>query len=343
MERVPSNRRQRSEDAATAVRSSTSVRVGDLEDISLADSVLNPVRLAVFCTVVERRSFNRAAEALCVTPSAVSLHVRALEALWQTPLFDRRRRGAHLTEAGKAAYEYAITVLRETANLRAHLRDLAGGNTGLVTIGATMVPGTYFLPPILAQFRARRPKARIQLLLHTPEALVDEVLRSQVDLAVGPEIIPLTAALHAEPVWTEAMLLVAPASHPLARATRVQLTDLVHEPFVVSRSRTVGDRMLDTALARAGLPPRHIVLEVGPQEIVKHAVLAGTGLAVLLRCVVAGELARGELIALPLEHVPMSERFYLLYRPTHRFTPLANHLVAAIRSQARKLAEQAPY
>jgi hypothetical protein len=86
MGRVRADDRQRTAGSVDSSRSGANVRVGDYDGITLADSVLHPVRLAVFCTVVERRSFNRAAEALCVTPSAVSLHVRALEALWQTSL-----------------------------------------------------------------------------------------------------------------------------------------------------------------------------------------------------------------------------------------------------------------
>jgi len=94
------------------------------------DVVLNPVRLAVFCTVVEQHSFARAAEVLGLTPPAVSLHVRALETRWGTPLFDRQRRGGRLTEAGQVVYDYAVGVVRGAAGVRARLADLAGGQAG---------------------------------------------------------------------------------------------------------------------------------------------------------------------------------------------------------------------
>src|SRR5262249_48201333 len=121
--------------------------VGAVDGIAPADVLVNPVRLAIFCTVVEQRSFARAADALAMSAANVSVHIRTLERLWGCVLFDRSRRGAQLTEAGHVAHEYAATVLRETVAFRARLSDVAGGAAGTVTIGASSVQGTYILPP----------------------------------------------------------------------------------------------------------------------------------------------------------------------------------------------------
>src|ERR687894_477210 len=83
------------------------------------DWLVHPARLAVFRTVVERHSFSRAAEALSVTQPAVSAHIRALESAFGARLFDRRRRGAQLTEAGQAVHAFAVTVQRELTVLQA--------------------------------------------------------------------------------------------------------------------------------------------------------------------------------------------------------------------------------
>src|SRR3954449_553670 len=85
-----------------------------VQGIGSEDVLVNPVRLAIFCTVVEQRSFARAADALAMSAANVSVHIRTLERLWDCSLFDRRRRGAQLTEAGRLAYAYATSVLRDT-------------------------------------------------------------------------------------------------------------------------------------------------------------------------------------------------------------------------------------
>ncbi len=86
------------------------------------------------------------------------------------------------------------------------------------------------------------------------------------------------------------------------------------EPFVVGGTGdTAGDRALDAALARAGLPPRRIVMRAGLQEGAKHAILAAAGLTVLSHWVVAASPANEPLVSLPLEGPPLEDPFFLIY------------------------------
>jgi len=302
-----------------------------------ADVALNPMRLAVFCTVVERGSFRRAADELCLAQPTVSGHIRVLEELFGMPLFDRRRRGAQLTEAGRAVYDFAVGLRRELIALRAHLSDLAGGQAGTVALAAAPVPATYILPALLARFQRQRPGAHVQLRLLSPDAIGEEVQRGRVDFGIISEATP-TEALVCEPLWAEPIVLVARADHPLAQRALVTPADLVAEPFIIGSVRNLGDQALDRALALAGLPPRRVVLEMGNHEGIKQAVLHGVGLAALFRRVVAAELAAGRLAALPFTGLPLAERFLMVYRRSHRFTPLAAELMAFIRGEARGIA-----
>jgi DNA-binding transcriptional LysR family regulator len=302
---------------------------------------LNPVRLAVFCTVVERQSFRRAADELCLAQPTVSGHIRVLEAAFGAPLFDRRRRGAHLTEAGRAVYDYAVGVRRELGALRAHLSDLAGGKAGVVTLGAAQVPGTYILPELLASFHHQHPSARVNLRLVPPDALAEEVLRGRLDFGIISEVTRL-GTLQSEPLWAEPTVLIAPAGHRLAGRAAVTFADLAAEAFIVGPARNLGDRGLDRGLARAGLPARRVVMEMGTHEGVKRAVQHGVGLAIVFRRVVAAELAQGQLVALPLGELPMVEQFLMVYRRAHRFTPLATSLMAFIRAEAQGFAGATP-
>jgi len=287
----------------------------------------------VFCTVVERQSFTRAADELCLTQPAVSAHIRALEQLLGASLFDRRRRGAQLTEAGRCAHEYALAVLRGAAALTAQLRDLAGGEAGEVALGVPITLGTYVLPGLLARFQRRHPAARLSMRILAPQAIQDMVLRGDVDFGIVSEIIPLAGSLRAELLWPEPAVLVAPPDHRLVGRPYVEAAELAGEPFILGPARFAGDRALDSALERAGLAPRRIVLEVGNPEGGKQAVLAGCGLVILPRRVVAAELADGWLVALACPDIPPIEQFYLIYRQTHRFSPLAQELMTYLRAE----------
>src|SRR5215208_2548711 len=305
-----------------------------------ADEVaLNPVRLAIFCAVVERRSFTRAAEALGLTQSTVSNHIQTLEQVLGSRLFDRRHRGAQLTEVGQVVYEFAVTMRREVVGLRARISNLTGGRAGMVTLGATIMPGTHILPTLLARFHHRYPAGDVQMRLLSPEVIPDEVLQGRLDFGIVGEAQALAPGLQAEPVWWNELVLVARADHPLASHAHVQLEDAGAQPYVVAWGRTLGDQVLNRALARAGLAPRRIVMQLGNQDGVRQAILERVGLGVLSRRVVLEDLAAGTLVALPIEGFPVVEQSLLIYRHAHQRTPIADQLIAFLREHSLSLSQ----
>jgi DNA-binding transcriptional LysR family regulator len=299
--------------------------------------VLNPVRLAVFCAVVERRGFTRAAEALALTQSTVSSHIQTLEQVLGSPLFDRGRRGGQLTEAGQAVYEFAVTMRREVVALRARLSDLSGGQAGVVTLGVTIMPGTHILPTLLARFHHLHPRGEVQMRLLSPDVIPEEVLQGRLDFGIIGEAQPLSPGLQAEPVWCSELVLIAWAGHRLADQAHVTLEDVAAEPFVVAWGRTLGDQVLNRALARAGLAPRRIVMQLGNQDGVRQAVLQRVGLGVVARRIVVEELTTHALVALPLEDFPVREQSVLIYRRAYHLTPIAEQLIAFLREESPRL------
>jgi DNA-binding transcriptional LysR family regulator len=138
-------------------------------------------------------------------------------------------------------------------------------------------------------------------------------------------------------VWCNELLLIAWPDHRLAGQARVTLQEVAAEPFVVAWGTTLGDQGLNRALARAGLAPRRIVLQLGNQDGVRQAVLQRTGLGVVARRVVAEDLARGALVALPLDDFPVLEQSLLIYRRAYHQTPIAEQLIAFLREESLRL------
>jgi DNA-binding transcriptional LysR family regulator len=296
------------------------------------DFVLNPVRLAIFCAVAEHQNFTHAAATLGLTQPAVSGHIRALEEALGTTLFDRRQRGARLTEAGSRVYDFAIGVRRALGELRLELHGLAGGSSGTVTIAATELPGSYVLPELVVAFYRSHTGARVLVRVLPPEGIGEEVLRGRVDFAIVTESASLPGSLQVERLWTDRLLLVASDRHPLARRRRVSIADLDGQTFVAGPARPA----LERRLARSGLSRYQIMLEFGSPEGVKQAVLAGVGLGLLFERVVAAELHAGQLVALPVEELTMTQRYLLVTRPVRHFTPspVVQSLVQFLRARA---------
>src|SRR6266849_3502930 len=107
-------------------------------------------QLSVFRTVARQQSFTRAAEELYISQPAVSAHVRELERLYEVELFEQVGRRVRLTEAGRLLEEYADRILALVEESRRALDELKGLERGHLTVGASTIPGTYFLPAALA-------------------------------------------------------------------------------------------------------------------------------------------------------------------------------------------------
>jgi LysR family cys regulon transcriptional activator len=130
------------------------------------------------------------------------------------------------------------------------------------------------------------------------------------------------------------MVLIARADHPLAGQTRVTWPDVAAEPFVVAWGQTGGDQLVDRELARAGLKPRRVVMQLGNQDGVRLAVLERVGLGVVARRVVQQDLAARTLVALPLDGFPVAEQSLLIYRRAHHMTPISDELLAFLRAES---------
>ncbi|MDP9126403.1 MAG: LysR family transcriptional regulator, partial [Pseudomonadota bacterium] len=161
-------------------------------------------QLRVFAEVARHLSFARAAQALHLTPPAVTMQVKELESQVGLPLFERQGRAVALTTTGEYFLVYAkrlLATLKDAEDAMARFRKL---ETGLLTIGMVST-AQYFLPSLLARFRGEHPGVDIRLrVTGNREALLELLRANDVDLAVMGRP-PSELATRAEPF----------AAHPL--------------------------------------------------------------------------------------------------------------------------------
>jgi DNA-binding transcriptional LysR family regulator len=278
-----------------------------------------------------------------LTQPTVSAHIRILEDALGTRLFDRQRHGARLTDAGQVVYRYALDVLQQTNSLHARLSAVAGGLEHTITLGVGMTWSTYVVPSLIASFHQQHPAVQIRVRILSPAAIGQQVLAGQLDFGWVGEATLRPTALHAEPLWQEPKVLVAPPDHRLARKPRVSVADVAGEAFIGCPTPSAVERALDAELTAQGLPPRRLVIEAGHPDGVKRAVQERAGLAVLYRAAVAEELRRQQLVALALSDVPMKEQLSLIYRPGQNHMPAVERLIAFIQDAGRRVARDGEY
>ena len=114
---------------------------------------MNLNQLKVFCEVVERRGFTRAAEALYLTQPAVSRQVQELERFYGVELFEQIGKRIYPTEAGNTLYSFAKQIFHTLDDLEVEINQLKGLKSGHMRIAASATAGTYLLPPLLGKFK----------------------------------------------------------------------------------------------------------------------------------------------------------------------------------------------
>jgi LysR family transcriptional regulator, low CO2-responsive transcriptional regulator len=251
-------------------------------------------QLAAFCAVVERKSFSQAAERLGVTQPAVSLQIRSLEQRLGRQLLDRSGRRVEPTEAGLRLYASAQRLLQAEQQLLDELEsDDEGVVTGALELGASTGPGGSVVPVILCEFQERHPDVRVRLSVSDTQTVVAQVADRELELGIvgaGRRHRGVTF----EPFFRDEVVLAVPATHPFAGKT-VTLEQLRGEPLIAMQEGAGVRQVIEDELRKTGTRLRDldVRLELGLQESVRSAVLAGHGVTFISRLAVESDLATG--------------------------------------------------
>ena len=251
---------------------------------------------AAFCAVVERKSFSQAAERLGVTQPAVSLQIRSLEQRLGRQLLDRSGRRVEPTEAGLRLYASAQRLLAAEEHL---LEDLAaddeGSITGTLELGASTGPGGTVVPLLLCEFQEQHPEVRVRLTVSDTQTVVDQVAERELELGiVGAGRRHRGVAF--EPFFRDEVVLACPSGHRFGGKT-VSLDDLREEKLIVMQEGAGVRQVIEDELRKAGMRLRDldVQLELGLQESVRSAVVAGHGIAFISRLAIEADLDAGRI------------------------------------------------
>lgn len=289
-------------------------------------------QLQMFCLAARFQSFTAAADALDVGQPAVSQHVAALERLLGIALVIRAGRGIRLTEAGQQVAEYGGRILRLTEQLHESISSLQGLATGRLVLGAGQTPGDYLLPALLGDFRRRHPGISVELEIADTRRVVEWLLSHTYDLGfIGDRVAHPDLAL--EPFVEDRVVLFTATAHPLAQQSNVALREAVAAGMIAREPGSATRATAERALRAAGIEPRY-VMELGSNEAVKRAVLAGLGVGLLSRYALELEERAGLLTMLNL---PAFDGRRQLYIARNRAAPLTA-AQAAFLALARRLA-----
>ncbi|MEU8783696.1 LysR substrate-binding domain-containing protein [Streptomyces sp. NPDC048637] len=169
--------------------------------------------------------------------------------------------------------------------------------SGRLLVGSTSAYGNYLLLPLLARFAERFPDVECHVRIGNTSEVMGQLADGEVRLAVLPgDGVGASQHVRRERILDEELLLVAPPEHPLADCA-VTPSDLEQQQFLFREEGSATRRAQDDALARWELSPAQSP-QIRGNETLKHAVIAGLGIAVIPERCVARELREGRLARL---------------------------------------------
>ncbi len=268
------------------------------------------VELRIFKAVAEQGGIIRAATALHRVQSNVTTRVKRLEQRLGTRLFNRQGRRLVLSPEGKVLLGYTERLLQLSAEAQAALKGHA--LHGALKIGALESTAATRLPAILARYHRANPAVRIELATGTTGALVDKVLRGELEAAFVAE--PFSAKnLETEHAFTEELVLITPKAHPRVSAPK----ELAQRTVLAFATGCSYRRRLEAWLGRSSVVAER-VMEYGSYHAIVACTAAGSGIAVVPKSVLRATGMEAQLAVHPLPAKIANARTMLVWRRGHR-------------------------
>ncbi|WPB55315.1 LysR family transcriptional regulator [Xylophilus sp. GOD-11R] len=249
---------------------------------SRAGGSLDTRPMRYLLAIADAGSLTHAAEALGVAQPALSQAINRLEADLGVRLFDRSRRGATLTEAGRAIIDDVRASLALATSATQRARAIAGGKAGRLHIGFVTHAVYDVLPSALRLLRTEFPGVEVELSEMGNADQLTALEQGAIDLAMLHTPLPLPGRVRTKLVRREKLVAVLPVGHPLGADGRVGLAEIAALGLVWFPERQLPAMRagIVAALQRAGLDP-HFVQEANRTLTVLSCVAAGLGASLL--------------------------------------------------------------
>lgn len=268
--------------------------------------------LKVFCDVVGRRSFSRAATENGISQSGASQIVNSLEEHLGVRLIDRTKRPFVLTPEGEIYYDGCRRLVQRYFALEEEVRTLHEEVAGRVSVASIYSIGLSHMNRFVQSFLKIYPKANVRVQYQHPKRVYELVESDQVDL--GLVSYPRSSRTIKATTWREEpMVLVCAAGHPLASRERVTLADLHGEQMIAFDSDLEIRHEIDRALAAGGVEVR-VQMEFDNTETIKRAVEIDAGVSLLPEPTVDREVQAGALVARPLAGIELKRPIGIIQR-----------------------------
>lgn len=252
-------------------------------------------QLRAFISIAELGTFTAGALRVHVTQAAISMQIRQLENELGARLFIRAPRRVMLTEAGEQLLQRARQIIRDHDAALDEIAELAGAERGRLRVGsASAMVTTDVLPKLLKEVRKRHSRAEVTVASGTSEALVQQILSGEIDIAFVS--MPVEArGINTERLAQDQLVAVASPRHRLAKQKTISAYTLAGEKLILGERGGNTRRLIDLFFAQAGVS-LHVSMELSRQAAIRRMVEEDMGVGIVPLQTVRDEVERGRLV-----------------------------------------------
>ncbi len=259
---------------------------------------INLRSMRIFCEVVQRRSFSRAADDNGISQSSASQAVQQLEDRLGVQLLDRTKRPFVVTPEGERYFEGCLQLVKQHQELADEIHSLHDETARSLKVASIYSVGLAHMSAFMRRFEAAYPSAQVTLDYMHPAQVYAAVEQGTVDLGLisYPEESRTITAMD----WrTEPLVVVCPPGHRLSQCEKVEIADLAGESFVTFEVDLRIRAEIDRALM-VNKVDVNITHEFDNIEMIKRDIEGGAGISILPEPTVQKEVQTGALVTVAL-------------------------------------------
>ena len=275
-------------------------------------------QLKIFNTLARHMSVARTAEAMHMTPPAVSIQVKQLSETVGLPLLEQVGKQLYLTDAGKTVAVACHDLFDRLERLSQDLAMNQGLQKGSLRL-SIITTAQYFIPHLLGDFCAQHPGIDVSLSVGNRQSILERLAHNRDDLYIlgqPPDNIKVTAL----PFAPNPLVAIANPDHPLAGEKAIPPRRLGEESFI-AREEGSGTRLAYEDFFRRNKTGLKIRMELGSNEAVTQAVAGRLGISILSQSTVRAEVASGQLAVLDVQGLPLQRNWYVVHLQKKHQTP----------------------
>ena len=270
--------------------------------------------------VAESGTIATAADIMRVTPAALTARIKLLESDVGLAFFDRAGGRLRLTDAGQEVVNTTIRMEMLLVELGNTLAAIKGKHAGRISVGIIST-AKYFATRIVAAFSKQNPRIELSLAIGNRQETIRLLRDYGIDIALMGQP-PTDFSVVSQSIGEHPQVIIAPLDHPLVGRRGIDKAELAEASFIIredgSGTRTVFDYFFDGVQVHRP----HIKFEIGSNETIKQAVMAGLGLSLISAHTIEAEVNAGRLAVLDVKGLPIIRQWFLVRRANWIPTPV---------------------